>query len=172
MQQIPLSQGMFAIVDDADFQLLSEFRWCYRAERDGKQGYAVRHVKTDGKDRLLYLHRQLMQPEKGQTVIFLNHDSLDCRRENLRAVSIKEARHHQRVRSNSKSGIKGIRYNARAQTWTARMYRDGQLVTIGTFNWRQDAIDAYEKRMKSENRDLPKGPDRVELPPDEGVNRS
>src|SRR5262249_10800854 len=154
-QRIPLSQGKFAIVDDKDYPLLSEFKWCYRGERNHKHGYAVRHVKTDGKDRLLYLHRQLMQPEKGKTVIFLNHDTLDCRRENLRAATTQEARRHQRVKSNSKSGIKGIHYNERARTWTARMYRNGQLITIGTFDRRNDAIAEYEKALSRENPDRP-----------------
>ena len=72
MQQIPLSQGQFALVDDADYPLLSEFRWCYRPERGGRQGYAVRNTKVGGKRRQCYLHRQLMRPGPGQEVIFLN----------------------------------------------------------------------------------------------------
>ena len=86
MQHIPLSQGQVAVVDDADHPLLSDFRWSYRAERDGRQGYAVRHHKVEGKDRLCYMHRQIMAPGPGQEVIFLNHDRLDCRRENLRVA--------------------------------------------------------------------------------------
>jgi len=171
MKQIPLSQGRFVIVDDEDFPLLSEFRWCYRAERDGKQGgYAVRNAKIDGKNRLLYLHRQLMQPEKGKTVIFLNHDTLDCRRVNLRAATTQEARRHQRVKSTSRSGIKGVHYNESPNTWTARMYRNGQLITIGTYLEKQYAIEAYEEALRRETPDLPTAPARVELPPCEGTN--
>jgi hypothetical protein len=119
MQSIPLSQGQSVLLDDEDYPLLSDFRWCYRAERDGRQGYAVRHVKVEGKDRLLYLHRQLMQPGLSQEVIFLNHDRLDCRRENLKVVSKQDARQHHRVRSDSKSGSKGVRYTPDNETWTA-----------------------------------------------------
>src|SRR6516162_1577812 len=126
MQEIPLSQGQVALVDDQDYPLLSEFRWCYRPERNGRQGYAVRHVKLEGKDRLLYLHRQLLQPGPGQEVIFLNHDRLDCRRENLKVVSKEEARRHHRVRSDSKSGVKGVRYNPETDTWSAFVYRGGR----------------------------------------------
>ena len=86
MQQIPLSQGKFALVDDADFPLLSEFRWCYRGEM-GKEGYAVRHARTNGKDRLLYLHRHLMQPPPGHEVIFRNGDPRDIRLENLECIT-------------------------------------------------------------------------------------
>ena len=106
MQQVTLSQGQVALVDDADFPLLADFKWCYRPERNGKQGYAVRHAKVDGKDRLLYLHRQLMNPQSGYEVIFLNHNRLDCQRSNLRVVTTQEARQHHRVRRDSKSGIR------------------------------------------------------------------
>src|SRR5476651_1954549 len=119
MRQITLSQNQVALVDDEDFPLLSEFRWCYRAERDGKPGYAVRHRKVDGKDRLAYLHREIMNPPAGQEVIFLNHDRLDCRKANLRSVTKEEARRHHRVRSDSKSGVKGVRFNPDGETWSA-----------------------------------------------------
>src|ERR1700730_848573 len=133
MQQIPLSQGKFALVDDNDYPLLSEFRWCYRGEK-GKEGYAVRHAKVDGKDRLLYLHRHLMQPPPDHEVIFRNGDTLDWRREHLRVVNNQDARqHHLRARSNSQSGIKGIKYNRRPNTWSVDAYRDGQVRRVGTF---------------------------------------
>jgi hypothetical protein len=74
MKQIQLSQNQVALVDDADFPLLSDFKWAYRAERNGNQGYAVRHWKVDGKDRLRYLHRQIMDPPPGMEVIFLNYN--------------------------------------------------------------------------------------------------
>jgi hypothetical protein len=170
MQQIQLSQGRFALVDDRDYPLLSDFRWCYRPERNGKQGYAVRHRKVDGKDRLCYLHREIMgQVPAGHEVIFRNGDRLDCRRENLRVVTKAEARqHHLAARSNSQSGIKGIKYNPFARTWSVDIYRNGRANRIGTFERRQEAIDAHHEALRRENPDLHTAPDKVDrtsLPP-------
>lgn len=164
MQHIPLSQGQVALVDDADYPLLSDFKWCYRSERDGKQGYAVRHHKVDGKDRLLYLHRDLMQPPEGREVIFLNHDRLDCRRENLRVVSKEEARRHHRVRHDSKSGVKGVRYNPETDSWSAYVYRHGHAYHVGTYYSKEQAVVAYDSEVKKENPDLHAAPARVERP--------
>jgi hypothetical protein len=164
MQQIELSQGQVALVDDQDFPLLSEHRWCYRSERDGRQGYAVRHVKVDGKDRLAYLHREIMQPPVGMEVIFLNHDRLDCRRENLRVVSKQEARQHHRVRRDSQSGVKGVRYNAESETWSAYVYRHGNAYHVGTFATQYEAERAYEEELRKENPELHAAPKRVERP--------
>jgi hypothetical protein len=162
MREIPLSQNQVVLVDDQDYTLLSEHRWCYRPERDNKQGYAVRHAKVNGKDRLLYLHRQLMQPGEGQEVIFLNHDRLDCRRENLRVVSKQEARQHHRVRQDSKSKTKGVRFNPDPGTWSAIVYREGRCYTIGTFKSQEQAEIAYRLALRKENPDLHTAPERVE----------
>jgi hypothetical protein len=169
MQQIELSQDQVALVDDEDFPLFSQYRWCYRSERDGKQGYAVRHVKVDGKDRLAYLHREIMQPPEGMEVIFLNHDRLDCRRENLRVVSKQEARQHHRVRRDSKSGSKGVRYNAETDTWSAYTYRHGNAYHVGTFPYQHQAEDAYEAELRTENPELHAAPKRVERPSGSGL---
>jgi hypothetical protein len=165
MQHIPLSQGQVAIVDDADHPALADFRWSYRAERDGRQGYAVRHHKVDGKDRLCYLHREIMRPPDGHEVIFRNGDRLDCRRENLCVVTKQEARqHHLRARSNSQSGIKGISYNRRPRTWSVDIYRNGQAWRVGTFLTLKEAQDAHQEALRRENPDLHRAPDRVERP--------
>src|SRR5215831_2613643 len=164
MKEIPLSQGQTALVDDNDYPLLSEFKWCYRSERNGKQGYAVRHSKVYRRDRLVYLHRQIMPAPPGFEVVFANYDRLDCRRENLKVVSKEEARRHHRVRRDSKSGVKGVRYDLETDTWSAVIYRNGRGYTIGTFHSEAAAAGAYESALINENPDLHRAPGRVDRP--------
>jgi hypothetical protein len=173
MQTITLSQNQSAIVDDEDFERLQGFRWCYRGERDGKQGYAIRHRKEGKKTKTQYLHREVVGPvPAGHEVIFRNGDKLDCRRANLRIATIAEARqHHQRARSNSESGIKGITYNEEPQTWSVDIYRDGQAKRVGTFDRLQDAKNALQERLLLENPDLFSAPARVERPSVAGPNQ-
>lgn len=162
MQSIPLSQGKVAIIDDEDFPLVSQFKWCFRADTDRSGGYALRHIKIDGKAKKMYLHRLLMEPEEGKEVIFLNHDKLDCRRENLKVVSHEEARQHHRVRCDSKSGIKGVKYNPGFNTWSAYVYRHGHCYHIGTYATKEAAEAAYAAALKKENPELHKTPMPVE----------
>ena len=166
MQHIPLSQGQIALVDDDNFARVSQYHWCYRGERNSGQGYAIRHDKDGKKYRTVYLHREIMGPVPPEhEVIFRNGDRLDCRRENLRLVTKQEARqHHQRARSNSKSGIKGISYNRRPRTWSVDIYRDGQVWRVGTFFTLKDAQEAYDRALRRENPDLHTAPARVERP--------
>ena len=161
MQQIPLSQNQVVLLDDNDFDRFSQFHWCYRGERGGAQGYAIRHVKMDRKYKTSYLHREIANPQPGQEVIFLNYDRLDCRRENLRVVTQEEARRHHRVRSDSKTGVKGVKYNRRPGTWSVDVYRGGSSTRLGTFLTKEHAIAAYEKALKKENPDLHIAPETV-----------
>jgi hypothetical protein len=164
MRQISLSQGKLAIVDDEDYPLVKDFKWCFRGDSEGSGGYALRHIKIDGKDRKMYLHRQLMQPEPGKEVIFLNHDKLDCRRSNLKVVSHEEARRHHRVRRDSKTGVKGVRHDPGNNTWSAYVYRNDCCHHIGTFGSIEAASAAYEAEIRNENPGLDKAPLLVERP--------
>jgi hypothetical protein len=49
MRQINLNQNMVVIMDDEDFERFSQYHWCYKPERNGNQGYAIRHARVDGK---------------------------------------------------------------------------------------------------------------------------
>jgi len=87
MRQIALNQGRVLIVDDEDFDWVSEFHWIYRGERDGADGYAIRKAKVGKKWVNVYLHREILNPPPGHEVIFKYYDRLDCRRDNLAVVT-------------------------------------------------------------------------------------
>ena len=163
MRQINLSQNKIAILDDKDFERLAHFHWCYRGERNSNNGYAMRHAKQpQGGSKTEYLHRAIMNPPPETEVIFLNHDRLDCRRENLKIVDKVQARRHHRARRDAGSGFKGVKYNNFSRSWTARTYRSGKMYTLGTFNSLSEANAAYEKDIRSDNPDLYTAPAVVE----------
>jgi hypothetical protein len=145
---IPLSQDQYATLDPDDCARLSAFRWSFRADRGGGSGCAARHVRSDGKDRLSYLHREVMAAPPGKVVIFLNHDKLDCRRSNLKVVSRRRAAHYRRVRRDSISGLKGIRFVRATCAWTASIQRDGLRYHLGSFTTKGQALLAYEQAEK------------------------
>jgi hypothetical protein len=103
-----------------------------------------------------------MQPPFGREVIFLNHDRLDCRRVNLKVVTKEEACRHHRVRSDSKSGIKGVRFNRETDTWSAYVYRHGHCCHVGTYASAEEAVAAYEAELRKENPGLHAAPAKAE----------
>src|SRR4051812_10096584 len=98
MPYIALTQNRSALVDQDDYDRYSADKWCFKADKRGS-GYAVRNVRVDHRYKLLPLARAIMAPPPGHDVVFLNHDTLDCRKDNLKVVTKAEAARLHRVRS-------------------------------------------------------------------------
>jgi len=78
MKRIPLTRGLFALVDDADYPWLSQWKWY--AEKKKNKFYAAR--TEHGKK--VCMHRLLCE---GRLVDHVDGDSLNNQRGNLRAAS-------------------------------------------------------------------------------------
>ena len=81
MRKIELTQGKVALVDDADYELVSQYKWSI-----GSAGYACRSYMIKRQVFNVLMHRLIMgNPE--QPVDHINRDKLDNRRENLRIAT-------------------------------------------------------------------------------------
>ena len=78
---IPLGDLKFAIVDAADYESLSRYKWY--AHKSRHCTYAARNTHIHGKDVVIFMHRQIMRFPKGKHVHHSNHNTLDNRRCNL-----------------------------------------------------------------------------------------
>ena len=76
---IPLTQGLFAIVDAADFEQLNQYRW-YTTTTSPTLHYVGRKEQGGASIRM---HREIMRPPKGMVVHHVNGNGLDNRRANL-----------------------------------------------------------------------------------------
>lgn len=114
MKRIPLTRGKFALVDDADFGRLSEYSW--NAQPHGKTWYASAPIK--GTRSKVRMHQVVLSVPMGMVVDHINHNGLDNRRKNLRALTHRENIFHRRgPNTNSKSGVRGVHWDRRAQRW-------------------------------------------------------
>lgn len=139
---IPLSQGKFAIVDEDNFDALSEHNWMY------SHGYAKRNfVKENGKKTTIYLHRVILGAEKGQIVDHKNGNPLDNRKTNIRICSQSENLFNKRIQSNNKSGYKGVAWNKEKKKWQAQARFCGKRYSIGYFQTKEEAAKAYNNTI-------------------------
>ena len=94
MKLIPLTQGKFAKVDDADFEWLSKYKWYAKNTRnkdeDSGSYYAARFQRTGGNPTTIYMHREITNCPDGKEVDHKNRDRLDNQRGNLRVCTRKE----------------------------------------------------------------------------------
>ena len=82
MIKIDLGNGKFTIIDQADFQALSKFKW--RAVKAKSNWYAKATIYKPGGNIEICMHRFLMRTPRALVVHHVNHNSLDNRRSNLR----------------------------------------------------------------------------------------
>lgn len=95
---IPLTQGYVTIISKQDYDRVTQYSWhVHRAKGKNKkigQPYARANVK--GKRTLL--HRFILQPDENLHVDHINFQTLDNRRENIRAVlPIENSTRHQNL---------------------------------------------------------------------------
>lgn len=85
---IMLPSGHFAVIDAADYPLVSPYRWFASQQRSTV--YVLRFETVAGKRKAFYLHRHILGTPKGLEVDHINWNGLDCRRSNLREVTHQE----------------------------------------------------------------------------------
>ncbi len=130
---IPLTKGMFALIDEQDASLANE-GWCYVGA-----GYARSSSARE------YLHHRLLgNPPHGFEVDHRNRNKLDNRRENLRFVShghnMANAIMPKRV-ANPMSDYRGVRRNQRGGKWKAVL---ANTVIGASFVTPEEAARAYD----------------------------
>ena len=142
MKLIPLTRGMYAQVDDADFALLMEFKWF--ALKGYRTFYAARRVVRDtGKRGHLFMH-QVLCPTK-HLVDHRNGNGLDNSRGNLRPAppGMNKGNSFKRMK-NASSKYKGVHWNKSHEQWVARIGTPPNRRLIGAFDNEVDAAKAYD----------------------------
>ena len=151
MKQIKLSQGRVALVDDKDFEWLSQWNWHYSRDKTKKTGYAMRHNNSNLKRPLIQIHIAIMKRykrwRKGKQVDHINTCGCDNRKENLRLATSSGQKINVRLRTNNTSGVTGIYWNRNAGKWHARIKTNGKQKHLGYFISIEEAIKA---RLKAE----------------------
>lgn len=137
---IPLTQGKVAIVDEADAEMVSRYRWCYL-----NVGYAARHERIDGKDRMILMHRFLLGASPEQLVDHINGNGLDNRRENIRLCTKADNQRNQRRNSKNTTGYKGVSFDKARGKYIASIQVLGTQIHLGRFSTAEEASKAYEE---------------------------
>lgn len=109
---IELTRGYSAIVDDADYEWLNQWKWHVMVDTRHNVATAARSVHgaemvRNGKNRI-YMHRFIMDCPTDMEIDHINGNTLDNRRSNLRIVTRSENLRNRRVFKNNKCGFKGV----------------------------------------------------------------
>lgn len=146
MREIKLNHGQVALVDDEDFDFISQWKW--RAEK-GSSGiwYAKRTGYETGKKKSVRMHRQLT----GNTYPIVDHadrNGLNNQRHNLRNATPSQNIANSKIRD-SISGLKGVHWHKPNKKWIAKIRIHGKDKHIGCFEDKNQAHKAYEIAAKA-----------------------
>jgi hypothetical protein len=142
MKEIKLTQGKIALIDDEDFELIMQFKWCVQKSRN--TFYAIansNHFDDNGKytHNTIRMHRLIMNPAKDKQIDHINHDGLDNQKCNLKIVT-NRANHLNRLHQNS-FGLFGV---SKTNGWFYSRIRINKTVKyLGCFKTAIDAHNAY-----------------------------
>ena len=148
--QVPLSRGLFALIDEADADLILPFKWYASRPRQALHtSYAARTKTVAGKPRIFYLHRTLLGlTDRRIHVDHANRDGLDNRRVNLRIAT--PSQNHANMAKQltiggrpSSSIYKGVTWGKGSGQWLAQIMFRGQRKHLGCFANELDAAAAY-----------------------------
>lgn len=106
------------------------------------------HVFTFGTHRLIWF---IFTGEIPDQVDHVNHDKIDNRIENLRAVNSAENNRNQVKRRDNTSGYTGIFWRVNRQQWEASVTFGGKQYFLGRYDHKCDAIFVVESFRKSKD---------------------
>lgn len=142
MKTIPLTQGYHALVDDADHESLSQFKWsASRSRRD------LFYAKgQDRNQKRVYMHRVILGLQRGdkRQVDHIDNNGLNNQQENLRICTYSQNQANSRkLFKNTSSQYKGVCWQKKDQKWCARIRVNRKRIYLGEFQLEAEAASAY-----------------------------
>lgn len=153
MKLIPLTQGLFARVDDWWFEELNQYKWYADKGIGTFYVYAVRHgVALSGKQTTICMHRVIMDTPSELVADHIDHNGLNNLEENLRNCTRAENLKNRRAHGKSKylgvyfmvCKVKGKIYTYIASDITV----GGKIIHLGHFPTEELAALVYDVAAK------------------------
>lgn len=149
MKTIPIrnSGGLVALVDDEDYERLSQYTWYLRDLRGVKT--VRRSVGYGSHERMFHLHREVMRAPDRKPVRHLDGNGLNCQKSNLtfgyekKPRSAKAPRVKPPARERHPSHFTGVSWNTDAGRWVAHITANGKRYHLGYFEEEDQAAEAY-----------------------------
>lgn len=144
--EIELTQGYRAQVDDADYERLSQRRWCALVHRrkDSIWVYAISGTYPD----ILLMHREVMSAPTDYEVDHKDGNGLNNTRDNLRLCTHAQNMCNRKPQSGGASKYKGVHFYPRRNKWGAEIKLNKKRIWLGRFNNELDAAHAYDAKAR------------------------
>jgi hypothetical protein len=137
VRRIPLGHGLFAIVDAADYEGLSKYKWF--AVWRGRRVYAVCHIKG----KTVSMHRMIMEAPDGLPVDHIDRNGVNNWRSNLRVCTPQQNLANRGPCSGSSSFVGVRRYHNK---WAATIQHCGRRYYLGLYDNEIEAAKVRDRK--------------------------
>lgn len=139
MKKIPLTKGKFALVDDADFEWLNQWKW-YAQKRNNGDTAARRHGR-----KIIAMHRFILGITDPKIVVdHKDHNILNNQRYNIRGATISQ--NNANIRSHKDSTSKYLGVCLLGKKWFASAQKNRKIYRLGYFDSEIEAAKAYNDK--------------------------
>jgi hypothetical protein len=136
MEIILANNKGIVLVDEQDYEFLSKYSWHIHVA--GTKAYARAWING----RREYMHRLLCN---GDLVDHVNQNGLDNRRNNLREATKSLNTINSKIRSDNKTGYRGVVLNKKTGKYQAEYKLDGSRHYLGLFETPELANEAIQQ---------------------------
>jgi len=141
---IPLTRGLFAIIDTEDIEELNKYTW-----HATNKGYAARRLRVNEGRGIELMHRRLLCLSGKIQGDHINRDKLDNRKSNLRTASNGENQINQPPDKTNKTGYKGVAKLRNRRGYIAQAYINNEYMYLGYFLDKHAAAEAYNNAVQA-----------------------
>lgn len=139
-----------ALIDTEDIQLVKNFKWYLSEDKSKNWRYPVAHYTHKGKHTNIRLHRLVMGvafDDNGEekVVDHINHDTLDCRKQNLRVCDFFANSQNQRPLRGATSKYKGVCRVIGKDRWQCHITVNKKVISLGWHLTEESAALAYNE---------------------------
>jgi hypothetical protein len=135
---------VFAIVDDADYEYLSQWTWI--TMKSSTRMYAGRwELLEGGKKKLVLMHRVILNTPSGLVTDHKDGNGLNNQTVNLRQATVSQNAANISAHKNSTSKYLGIYWDKNRSKWFATIRKNKKDTFLGRFKEEKDAALAYNK---------------------------
>jgi len=142
VKEIPLQNGMIALVDDEDFERVSEHTWTIAKNQETSI-----QVFSETIGKKIILSRFISKARENEVVTFKNKNPLDFRKENLIVMNSIVHKRMSKAKRNASSKYKGVCKSKKTGKWIAAIAIEGKRKHLGSFINEDDAARTYNNAV-------------------------
>ena len=137
VKEIPLQNGMVALVDDEDFQRVNKHQWTYCVSSD-----RIR-VTIWNENKVILTRFILGIDEKDVVISFKDKNNFNCQKDNLIKMDRSSASIRNRGQRGKTSKYKGVSFCKQTSKYKAQIQFRGKQKNLGRYNTEEEAAKVY-----------------------------